>query len=145
MGPLAQVGLALATSIGAWINLSLLAYFARRQGFAVSGTAIGRPVVELVAIGVVFAAALFAGAYGLQQALAGLTHFRDEAALALLVLLGAGLYFLLVYLVLGRRWFSGLLKEVSTAADSPAPVNLEQQDPTGDSEALPDSEPAPKG
>ncbi|GFO80545.1 MAG: hypothetical protein A49_01720 [Methyloceanibacter sp.] len=37
MGPLAQVGLALATSVGAWINLVLLAILARRQGFAVSG------------------------------------------------------------------------------------------------------------
>ena len=46
MGHLAQVGLALATSVGAWINLSLLALFARRQGFAVSGAAIGKPVVE---------------------------------------------------------------------------------------------------
>ena len=32
MGPLAQVGLALATSIGAWINLGLIVYFAHRAG-----------------------------------------------------------------------------------------------------------------
>ena len=32
MGPLAQVGLALATSIGAWINLGLVVWFARRAG-----------------------------------------------------------------------------------------------------------------
>ncbi len=49
MGHLAQVGLALATSVGAWINLSLLALFARRQGFAVSGAAIGKPVAKLLA------------------------------------------------------------------------------------------------
>ena len=145
MGPLAQVGLALATSVGAWINLSLLAYFARRQGFAVSGTAIGRPVAKLIAIGVVFAGALFAGAYGLEQALSGLTHFRDETALALLVTLGGLLYFALVYLGLGRKWFMGLLREVSTAADSTAPVNLENPDLTDNSEALPDNEPPPKG
>ena len=145
MGPLAQVGLALATSVGAWINLSLLAYFARRQGFAVSGTAIGGPVVKLIVIGVVFAATLFAGAYGLQQALAGLEHFRDETALAVLVVLGAGLYFALVFAVLGRKWFMGLLKDVSTAADSTAPVDLSEPDPTDDSAALPDSEPPPKG
>jgi putative peptidoglycan lipid II flippase len=145
MGPLAQVGLALATSVGAWINLSLLAYFARRQGFAVAGTAIGGPVVKLVAIGVVFAAALFAGAYGLEQALAGLTHFRDETMLALLVAFGGALYFALVYFGLGRKWFMGLLREVSTAADSTAPVNLQEPDLTDDSEALPDSEPPPKG
>jgi len=145
MGPLAQVGLALATSVGAWINLSLLAYFARRQGFAVSGTAIGGPVARLVVIGVVFTAALFAGAYGLQQALAGLSHFRDETALAVLVVAGGALYFVLVMGILGRKWFMGLLRDVSTAADSPAPVDLEASDPTDDSAALPDSEPPPKG
>ena len=32
MGPLAQVGLALATSIGAWINLGLVVWFAVRAG-----------------------------------------------------------------------------------------------------------------
>jgi len=145
MGPLAQVGLALATSVGAWINLSLLAYFARRQGFAVSGTAIGGPVARLVVIGVVFTAALFAGAYGLQQALASLPHFRDETALAILMVAGGALYFVLVMGILGRKWFMGLLREVSTAADSTAPVDLEASDPTDDSAALPDSEPPPKG
>jgi len=32
MGPLAQVGLALATSIGAWINLGLVGWFGIRAG-----------------------------------------------------------------------------------------------------------------
>ena len=81
MGPLAQVGLALATSVGAWINLSLLAFFARRQGFAVSGTAIGKPVAKLIAAGLVLTAALLAGAYGLERALSDVTSVprRDRA------------------------------------------------------------------
>ncbi|ODS01636.1 hypothetical protein AUC69_05015 [Methyloceanibacter superfactus] len=54
-------------------------------------------------------------------------------------------YFALVYFGLGRKWFMGLLREVSTAADSTAPVNLQEPDLTDDSEALPDSEPPPKG
>ncbi len=145
MGPLAQVGLALATAAGAWINLSLLAYFARRQGFAVSGTAIGGPVAKLILAGVVLAVVLFAGAYGLQQALASLPHFRDETALAVLIVLGGIVYFVLVWLLLGRKWFMSLLREVSTAADSTAPVDLEEQDPTDDSATLPDSEPPPRG
>ena len=145
MGPLAQVGLALATSIGAWINLSLLAYFARRQGFAVSGTAIGRPVAKLLLVGVLFAGALFAGAYGLHQALASMTHFRDETALAILVVAGGALYFALVLAILGRNWFMGLLKDVSTAAETDAPAELDEPDPMDDSAALPDSEPPPKG
>jgi putative peptidoglycan lipid II flippase len=144
MGHLAQVGLALATSVGAWINLSLLALFARRQGFAVSGAAIGKPVVKLLVAGVVLAAALLAGAYGLEQALAGWTSFREETMLALLVLLGAIVYGLAVFLLLGRPWLRSLLREVTVAADTKAPPDLEQTDPTDDSSALPDSEPPPK-
>ena len=144
MGHLAQVGLALATSVGAWINLSLLALFARRQGFAVSGATIGKPVAKLLVAGVVLAAALLASAYGLEQALSGWTVFREETMLALLILLGAVVYGLAVFLLLGRPWLMGLLREVTVAADTKAPPDLEQTDPTDDSAALPDSEPPPK-
>jgi putative peptidoglycan lipid II flippase len=144
MGPLAQVGLALATSAGAWINLSLLAYFARRQGFAVSGAAIGKPVAKLIAAGVVLAATLLAGAYGLERALSGLTHFHDETMLALLVALGALVYGLAVFLLLGWSWLASLLRDVTVAADTEAPADLEQADPTVDSAMLPDNEPPPK-
>lgn len=144
MDPLAQVGLALATSIGAWINLSLLAIFARRQGFAVSGAAIGKPVAKLIAAGVVLAASLVAGTYGLEAALAGLTHFRDETMLALLIVLGGIVYVLVVLLLLGWTWLKSLAREVNVAADTPAPPDLDQPDPTDDSAALPDNEPPPK-
>jgi putative peptidoglycan lipid II flippase len=144
MDHLAQVGLALATSVGAWINLTLLAVFARRQGFAVSGAAIGRPVAKLIAAGVVLAAALLAGAYGLERVLSGLSVFREETMLALLVVLGAIVYGLLVLMLLGRPWLTSLLREVSVAADTPAPPDLETPDPTDDSSALPDNEPPPK-
>jgi putative peptidoglycan lipid II flippase len=144
MGHLAQVGLAFATSAGAWINLSLLGLFARRQGFAVSGAAIGKPVAKLLLAGVILAATLFAGSYGLQRALAGMTHFREETMLGLLLLAGTAVYSLAVYLLLGQRWLMSLLREVSVAADTKAPPDLKQADPTDDSAALPDSEPPPK-
>jgi len=144
MGPLAQVGLALATSAGAWINLSLLAYFARRQGFAVSGAALGKPVAKLIAAGTVLAAALFVGAYGLERALADMTKFRDETTLAILVVLAAVVYALAVLLLLGRPWLNSLLREVTVAADTKAPPDLEQPDLTDDSAVLPDNEPPPK-
>jgi putative peptidoglycan lipid II flippase len=144
MGPLAQVGLALATSAGAWINLSLLAYFARRQGFAVSGAAIGKPVTKLIVAGLVLAAALFVGAYGLERALADMTKFRDETALAILVVLAIVVYALAVLLLLGRPWLNSLLREVTVAADTKAPPDLEQPDLTDDSAVLPDNEPPPK-
>ena len=108
MDHLAQVGLALATSVGAWINLSLLAFFARRQGFAVSGAAIGKPVVKLIIAGVVLAAVLVAGAYGLERALAGMAHFREETMLALLLRLGRR-----------RLWLGGVLAARAAVADGP--------------------------
>jgi putative peptidoglycan lipid II flippase len=143
-GSFAQVGLAFATSIGAWINLSLLALFARRQGFAVSGAAIGKPVTKLLVAGVILAATLLAGAYGLGQALSGLKVFREEIMLALLLLAGTAVYSLAVYLLLGQPWLKSLLREVGVAADTPAPPDLERTDPTDDSATLPDSEPPPK-
>jgi hypothetical protein len=65
--------------------------------------------------------------------------------LAVLIVLGGALYFMLVFGVLGKNWFMGLLKDVSTAADSNAPVDLEKPDLTDDASAFPDSEPTPKG
>ncbi|MGV1015188.1 MAG: murein biosynthesis integral membrane protein MurJ, partial [Methyloceanibacter sp.] len=144
MGPLAQVGLALATSVGAWINLALLAYFARRQGFAVSGARIGRPVALLLAAGLVLGLALVAGHYGLDRALADMAVFRDETTLAILFVLGAIVYALAVLVLLGRKWLKGLLSEVAVIADTPVPPDLEHPDPIDDSEALPDNEPPPK-
>jgi putative peptidoglycan lipid II flippase len=139
MKPLAQVGLAFATSVGAWINLSLLWYFARRQGFAVSGAGL-RPVIKLFIAGAVLAGGLYFGEPALRQALAGV-HFQDEIALAILVLAGAAVYGLAVLLLLGRGWLAGLMKDVSTAADKPEPPL--PPDPTAASRALPDNTPPP--
>jgi hypothetical protein len=50
----------------------------------------------------------------------------------------------MVFLLLGRPWLTGLMREVSVAADTPAPPLTEPQDPTDDSAALPDNEPPPK-
>jgi putative peptidoglycan lipid II flippase len=141
MGPLAQVGLALGTSAGAWINLSLLAIFARRQGFAVSGAGL-RPVAKLLVAGVVLAGTLYLGDRLLSDALAGLKHFREEITLAVVLLVGTVVYALTVLLLLGRRWLNSLLKDVSTAADTTAPP-LDRPDPLQDSAALPDDTPPP--
>ena len=109
-----------------------------------SGAAIGKPVAKLIAAGFVLAAALLAGAYWLERALAGWTTFRDETELAVLVVIGAAVYSLAVFLLLGRPWLRGLLREVTVAADTKAQADLEQSDPTDDSADLPDNEPPPK-
>ena len=51
MGPLAQVGLALATSIGAWINFGLVLWFARRAGLTAFDTALKQSIGKFVVAG----------------------------------------------------------------------------------------------
>ncbi|HKA64132.1 MAG TPA: murein biosynthesis integral membrane protein MurJ [Methyloceanibacter sp.] len=142
MGPLAQVGLALATSAGAWINLTLLTIFARRRGFAVSGAGL-RPVIRLFLAGAVLAVVLYFGSIVLAKAFAGLPHFREETTLAVLLLIGTIVYAAAVLLLLGRGWLATLFQDVGTAADAPPSKTLQPPDPTSASAALPDSTPPP--
>jgi putative peptidoglycan lipid II flippase len=141
MGHLAQVGLALATSVGAWLNLSLLAWFARRQGFIVSGAAIGKPTAMLIVAGVLLALGLFGGQSVFAGVVAKLPFFREETLLAILLVLGAITYAGLVLILLGKTWLNGLLRDVATAADATAPAKM-PPDPTQVT-ALPDADPPP--
>jgi putative peptidoglycan lipid II flippase len=141
MGHLAQVGLALATSVGAWLNLSLLAWFARRQGFIVSGAAIGKPVLMLLIAGALLASGLFVGQTLLVAVVAKLPFFREETLLAILLVLGAIAYAGLVMILLGKKWLNGLLRDVTAAADATAPAKM-PPDPTQVT-ALPDADPPP--
>jgi hypothetical protein len=124
--------------------LSLLAFFARRQGFAVSGAAIGRPVAMLALSGAILGVALVGGAYGLERLLAQMSVFREETILTILIVWGVLVYGGAVLALLGQTWFMSLLRDVSVAADTKAPPLLEAPDPTDDSSALPDSEPPPR-
>lgn len=142
MGPLAQVGLAFATSIGAWINLSLLTIFARRRGFAVSGAGL-RPVIRLLLAGAGLAGTLYFGNRWLSHTFAGLPYFREEITLAVLLISGVIVYVVLVLLLLGRGWLQNLFKDVGTAAEAPQLKLLEPPDPTEASAALPDNPPPP--
>jgi putative peptidoglycan lipid II flippase len=119
----------------------LLAVFARRQGFAISGAGL-KPVAKLLLAGALLAAALYFGERYLQEALAGLVYFREESALAVLVVAGGLIYAALVLVLLGRGWLGGLFKDVGSAADKP-PMPPPPPDPTTASSALPDNTPTP--
>src|SRR5246127_1255362 len=59
VGSLAQVGLALATAVGAWINLLLVLGFAVRAGYLELTRALGQSLLKFLASGVVLAAVLW--------------------------------------------------------------------------------------
>jgi putative peptidoglycan lipid II flippase len=111
MGPLAQIGLALATAIGAWVNLLLVLGFALRAGYLEIDRTWMTSLAKFAAAGVVLAAALwgtarFAGFYFAQM-----QAFRDETALLLLIVAGAFVYGLAILLLFGRGWIFTLVRE----------------------------------
>jgi putative peptidoglycan lipid II flippase len=106
MGPLAQVGLALATSIGAWINLGLVVWFAHRAGHLRIDQRLRHSAVRLAIAGLAMAGVLYL-AYGpVTQWLAGLQHLRAVAILAVLAVLGGVVYGGLIAVFFGRGWLT---------------------------------------
>jgi putative peptidoglycan lipid II flippase len=105
MGRYAQVGLALATSVGVWINLLLLLWFATKQKLLVVDRRLGRSALKLAIAGAALALALFIG-----QRLGGMLlapwPLRDEALLLILVVLGTLVYGGAVLALFGREWLA---------------------------------------
>jgi putative peptidoglycan lipid II flippase len=116
MGPLAQVGLALATAAGAWLNLALLIWFARRRGFARPGENSFGDSMRLIAAGIVLAVILYFAARLLAPYFAKMTSFRDEALLIALAVLCGAVYLALIWALLGKKWVRGLLRSAETVA-----------------------------
>lgn len=106
MAPLAQVGLALATAIGAWINLGLIMWFAVRQNLIGWDLRLKRSLVRLAAAGCVLAIVLILATKPV-AALFTQEPLRDEMTLVILAV-GSGLvYALAILLLLGHQWFAG--------------------------------------
>ncbi len=110
MGPLAQVGLALATAIGAWINLLLVLGFAVRAGYLELNRALVQSLLKFASTGVLLAAALWLTARFAAAHLSGLTAFRDEIVLLILVVVGAVIYAGSILLLFGPRWLRSLVR-----------------------------------
>jgi putative peptidoglycan lipid II flippase len=102
MGPLAQVGLALATSIGAWINLALVVWFAHRAGHLRIDDRLKRSSIKLAGAGLALAAVLWLCRGPVMTFFEGWHQFRDPAALAALMVIGGGLYGAIVLSIFGR-------------------------------------------
>jgi putative peptidoglycan lipid II flippase len=104
----AQVGLAFATSMGAWVNFVVLTGFAARRGLIAPEAQLNRAVAKLAAAGLVLAGVLWLA----RQPVAGLFRtwpaFRDEMALAMLAVIGGLTYGGLTIALFGRQWLNAL-------------------------------------
>jgi putative peptidoglycan lipid II flippase len=106
MGPLAQVGLAVATAIGAWVNLVLVGWFAWRARLIVFDAALRNTMARLLLAAFALAAVLWPAERLFTGMFASRGFLRDELALAALMVVAAVVYFGLVFLLLGRRWLA---------------------------------------
>src|SRR6201747_1505623 len=110
VGALAQVGLALATAVGAWINLLLVLFFAARRGYLVFDRALVRSFGPFAICGIVLAVALWLTSHFAFVWFAQLSGFRDETALLLLIVVGAIVYAGSILLLFGRGWLRSLVR-----------------------------------
>ncbi len=108
MGPLAQVGLALATSLGAWLNLGLVVWFALRRGHFAFEAGLRRAVARLAVAGVALAVVLWLAQAPVARLFASWPSWRDESTLAVLAAIGGGVYFAIVLVLFGRQWLAML-------------------------------------
>jgi putative peptidoglycan lipid II flippase len=120
MGPLAQVGLALATSIGAWINFVLVLWLAARADFIAVDAELKASLGKLAIAGLGLAAALLVAAPMLTALLSALPRFHNEAQLLAVALLGAFVYGVIILLLFGRRWLALLRRREPPGAAGPS-------------------------
>ena len=97
MGPLLHVGIALATSLSAWLNAGLLAWILKRRGHLEPDPQLRRRLVRMVASSAIMALLLMAASGALEGAWSGPEAVRI-GALAILVVGGIASYGVLVQL-----------------------------------------------
>ena len=118
MNDYAQVGLAFATAIGAWINVALLAWFALRQDLVGFDDQLKRSLVKLAGAGLALAAVLWL-ARGPVLDWFDTSRLRDIAALATLAVIGALVYGGLIAALFGRQLMSALRRSPGSTVASP--------------------------
>jgi putative peptidoglycan lipid II flippase len=106
MGPLAQVGLALATAIGAWINLGLVVWFARRAGFFFIDERLQQSTLKLVAAGLALTVTLWLCAGPVAHLFADWERLRYVATLAVVIIIGGAVYGGIIVALFGRAWLT---------------------------------------
>jgi putative peptidoglycan lipid II flippase len=98
----AQVGLALATAAGAWVNLALLLWLAARGGLITIEPRLWKSIARIAIAGLLLAIALLACRHPVEDAFSGWT-LSQEMSLVVLGSIGAVVYCCAVFAPVGWR------------------------------------------
>jgi putative peptidoglycan lipid II flippase len=115
----AQVGLAFATSVGGWINLLLLVWFAARQNLLSIDRRLRQSTAKLAFAGAALAIALLVCERPVMGLFAGWATLRDEATLVVLGGVGVLVYSGVVLVLFGQQWFAMFRGRARAAALPP--------------------------
>jgi putative peptidoglycan lipid II flippase len=118
---LAQVGLALATSIGAWINFALILWFGLRAGFIAFDGAFKRAVLKLILAGLALYVVLWIAQWPVLALAAGLPA-HNLTALLLLGFLGTLAYGGAILGLFGRAWLASFWRMPPDVTPPPSSV-----------------------
>ena len=110
MGALAQIGLALATAVGAWINLLLVLFFSVRAGYLEIDRAWLSTLGKFALAALLLALSLLATAHWAPFYLQSFAILRDEALLAVLAAVGCVVYAGSILMLFGRGWLRALVR-----------------------------------
>jgi putative peptidoglycan lipid II flippase len=116
MTALAQVGLALATTIGAWLNLGLVIWFAARAGRMELSLGLRHSVARLAAAGIALAVVLALAAGPVASLFASWPRLRDEATLGALAGIGALTYGAVVIALFGSQWLAAFRRRAGVVS-----------------------------
>jgi putative peptidoglycan lipid II flippase len=115
MDRFAQVGLAFATSIGAWVNLALLLWFASRQNLIAVDARLRSSLSKLAVAGVALAVTIYAANLWLMH-ISATWPFRDELTLLALAVAGLVIYGGAILVLFRRQWRSLLRRRGAASA-----------------------------
>jgi putative peptidoglycan lipid II flippase len=110
VGSLAQIGLALATAVGAWVNLLLVIGFAARAGYVEVGRPLLASLGKFLIAGILLAVTLWFTARFASMQFADWRALRDEMTLGVLVVAGAVVYAVVIMVLFGPRWLRALVR-----------------------------------
>ncbi len=108
VGPLGHVGLAMATGVGAWINIGLLGWFAHRRGLMGLDERANRVLPRLALAFGALVVVLFAASYGLGRVITGETANAERLKLIILMALGGLTYGGALIALFGREFLPEL-------------------------------------
>ena len=117
----AQIGLALATAAGAWLNLALLVWFAARRDLLTIDRGLRLAIGKLALAGLVLAAVLALVEQPVGRLFADRTTLRDPIILLVLGIIGVIVYAGIVAATFGPQW----IKRLRARPHGPSPPAID--------------------